>query len=122
MLFTKESSNFSFTLETYNSIMSKTFNDLELVGAVHALSEQQKITKFKQGLKEQNAISWAITAKNAWNNSPAGNQTFDCYYNEFSQYMTKFKTLSGSSTCNSCIAGMESGCGRGQGRDRSHGS
>ena len=84
----------NFTLETYYSIMAKAFNDLEAAGPAHALSEQQKITKFEQGLKDPTAINWAITAKNQWNTFAVGNQTFDSYYNEFSQFMTKFKTLS----------------------------
>ena len=44
--------------------MSGTFNDLAQSGATHQLNEQQKITKFENGLKDSNAISWAITAKN----------------------------------------------------------
>ena len=40
-----------FTLETYCGIMSKTFNDMEKAGNVHALNEQQKITTFENGLK-----------------------------------------------------------------------
>ena len=98
-----------FTFETNHSIMSKAFNDLELAGAAHALSEQQKITKFEQGLKETNAISWAITAKNTWNGFVPANQTFDSYYNEFSQYMSKFKALSSLPSHTSRIAGMGSG-------------
>ena len=53
MLFTKESSNFSFTLETYNSIMSKAFNDLELVGAVHALSERGRSLNSSRALRSK---------------------------------------------------------------------
>lgn len=106
----------NFTLETYYSIMSKAFNDLEAAGPAHSLSEQQKITKFKQGLKDPNAISWAITAKNQWNSFAAANQTFDAYYNKFSQFMTKFKTLSSSSSRTSPLAPMSTGRGRGRGR------
>ena len=111
-----------FTLETYYGIMSKAFNDLELAGAAHTLTEQQKITKFEHGLKESNAISWSITAKNQWNTFPLANQTFDSYYNEFSQYMTKFKTMSSQGNCNSCISAFNTGQGRGcGGRDRNSG-
>ena len=109
-----------FTIETYYSIMSKAFNDLELAGAAHSLSEQQKITKFEQGLKDNNAISWSITAKNVWNSLPVANQTFDAYYNEFSQYMTKFKTMSSQNNRTTRIAAFNTGRGRGRsGRGRS---
>ena len=104
-----------FTIETYYSIMSKAFNDLELAGSAHALSEQQKITKFEQGLKDNNAISWSITAKNVWNSLPVANQTFDAFYNKFSQYMTKFKTMSAQGNQTSRIAAFNTGRG-GRGR------
>lgn len=105
----------NFTLEIYYSIMAKAFNDLETADPAHSLSEQQKITKFDQGLKDPTAINWAITAKNQWNTFAPGNQTFDSYYNKFSQFMTKFKTLSSPPTRTSRLAPMSSGRGRGRG-------
>ena len=108
----------NFSLETYYSIMSNAFNDLSQAGASHSLNDHQKITKFEQGLKETTAISWAITAKNHWNTFPADEQTFDSFYNEFSKYMTKFKTLNTPDIRQSRISALgssERGRGRGRG-------
>ena len=103
----------TFTLESYYNIMASAFNDLAQSGPAHRLNEQQKITKFENGLKETNAISWAITAKNHWNSIPVESQTFDSFYNEFSKYMNKFKTMSTPDTRTSRIAQLESDKGRG---------
>ena len=108
----------TFTLESYYDIMASAFNDLAQSGPAHRLNEQQKITKFENGLKETNAISWAITAKNHWNSLPVASQTFDTFYNEFSKYMNKFKTMSTPDIRSSRIAQLESGGGRGRGRGR----
>ena len=109
----------NFTIETYYNIMSTAFNNLGRAGVAHNLTEQQKITKFEQGLKDKTAISWAITAKSEWNNLPANQQTFDEFYNCFSKYITKFRAMSGgNSTRNSRIANFNS---RGRGRGGRHG-
>ena len=111
----------TFTLESYYSIMSNAFNDLSQSGPAHALNEQQKITKFENGLKDSTAISWAITAKIHWNTLPVALQTFDTFYNEFSKYMTKFKTMATPDTRTARIAnlgtapGVDGGRGRGRG-------
>ena len=114
-----------FTIETYYNIMSKSFNDLDQAGSAHSLTEQQKITKFEQGLKDKTAITWAITAKAEWNNLPLVSQTFDGFYNCFSKYMTKFRTLANETPRTSRIAnvGIHSGRGRGgrSGRSGRHG-
>ena len=109
-----------FTLETYYTIMSRSFNELAKAGNAHALNKHQKITKFESGLKDTTAISWAITAKNQWNSFPPAQQTFDGFYNKFSKYMTKFKTLSKESTQTSQIASLNT-AGRGRGRGRGRG-
>jgi hypothetical protein len=111
----------TFTLETYYGIMSNAFNDLSQSGPAHALNEQQKITKFENGLKDSTAISWAITAKNHWNSLPVGLQTFDAFYNEFSKYMTKFKTMSTPDTRNARIANLGTAPGNDGGRGRGRG-
>ena len=46
-----------FTLENYPSIMAKAFNYLKQAGPAHVLTEQQKITKFEGGLRDDKAIS-----------------------------------------------------------------
>ena len=106
-----------FTLENYYSIMAKAFNDLSQAGPAHSLSEQQKITKFEGGLRDEKAISWAITAKIQWNQLPPAEQTFDSFFNEFSKYMSKMKTLTGSTSRTSRISAFGTGRGRG-GRGR----
>ena len=109
----------TFTMESYYTVMSNAFNDLSQSGAAHALNEQQKVTKFENGLKDTTAISWSITAKNHWNSLPVADQTFDTYYNEFSKYMTKFKTMSTPDARSSRISALDTttrrggGCGRG---------
>ena len=83
----------NFNIETYYTIMSTAFNDLDTSGAAHRLNDEQKIAKFEAGLKEPNAINFAIQAKTRYDILPPG-KTFDDYYNEFSALMTKFSTLS----------------------------
>ena len=78
--------------------MSKAFNDSEEAGPSHALNSQQKVTTFKNGLKDQVSIQWYITAKEKWNRLPDEDKTFDSFYNEFSKYMNKFRTLSTQET------------------------
>ena len=58
------------------------------------LNHDQKIAKFEAGLKESNAINFAIQAKSTYDALPATDKTFDAYYNEFSALMTKYSTLS----------------------------
>jgi hypothetical protein len=108
----------TFTMESYYTVMSNAFNDLSQSGPAHALNEQQKVTKFENGLKDTTAISWSITAKNHWNSLPVAQQTFDSYYNEFSKYMTKFKTMSTPDTRSSRISSMDTAPRRGGGRGR----
>ena len=83
----------NFTIETYYTIMSNAFNNLTLAGPAHILSEPQKITKFEAGLKEDNALKFAITAKTEWDRLPLEQQTFDKFYNIFSASMSKYNTL-----------------------------
>ena len=64
--------------------MAKAFNDLNQAGPAHALTEKQKITKFEGGLRDDKTISWSITTKIQWNQLPSAEQTFDSFYNEFS--------------------------------------
>ena len=88
------------------------------LGPAHSLTEPQKITKFESGLCDDKAINWLITAKNQCNQLPPAEQTFDLFYNEFSKYMSKMKTLLGTSTCTSRVANFNTN--RGQG-NRGHG-
>ena len=53
----------NFSLETYDDIMLKNFNMLELTGVAHILMEEQKIIKFEAGLKEDKAINYSISSK-----------------------------------------------------------
>ena len=53
----------NFIIETYYNIMTTAFNDLELSGLVHILIDSQKVTKFENGLKEENALKFSIAAK-----------------------------------------------------------
>ena len=55
----------NFMIETYYTIMTNAFNNLSLAGPAHILSEPQKI-KFEAGLKEDNALKFAISAKSEW--------------------------------------------------------
>ena len=114
----------NFTLETYYGIMSKAFNDLGDAGVEHSLNEQKKVTAFEQGLKEQTAITWYITAKDKWDNLPIADQNFDNFYNEFAKYMNNFKTLTVPDARTARIAQLDTGSSssrereRGRGRDR----
>jgi hypothetical protein len=85
-----------FTIETYYTIMTTAFNELEEAGAAHALTEEQKIQKFESGIQDQNALNFAITAKSTWDalNNPAL-KTFDTYYNDFSSKLDKWHSLLG---------------------------
>ena len=49
----------NFTLETYDTIMSKSFNDLYADGSVHTLNDTKKINSFEQGLKVPTSDSLA---------------------------------------------------------------
>lgn len=122
----------NFTIETYYSIMTTAFNDLDTSGPAHVLNNEQKIAKFEAGLKEANAINFAIQAKSKYDSLPAHEQSFDAYYNEFSALMTKYATLSQAapaySTRNARINATStnpsnprsSGRGRGRGRGRTN--
>ena len=74
----------NFTLESYYNIMSRAFNDLAIAGEGHALNEQQKVLTFEGGLKDKDATSWYIMAKESWYQLPVPQRTFDSFYNEFS--------------------------------------
>lgn len=84
----------NFTLETYYTVMTGAFNDLQLAGTAHALTEEQKITKFESGLVDDKAIDYSIQAKGKWDLKPVAEQTFDTYYNDFAASMAKRNNLS----------------------------
>ena len=84
----------NFSIETYYTIMTKAFNDLATAGPSHQLNEEQKITKFESGIKEEKAIGFAITAKSQWDALPRAERTFDKYYNLFSSKLNKQLTMS----------------------------
>ena len=111
-----------FTLETYYTLMSQAFLELDSAGVVHTLSEEQKITKFESGLVEDKAISYRIQAKVQWNTFPLRDRTFDNYFNIFSASMNKHNLLTSShSTRGSRISQVGSNGGRDRGRDRGRG-
>ena len=83
----------NFTIESYYTIMTNAFNDLNNSGPGYHLSEAQKIIKFEAGLKQDTAIRYAITAKTSFDELPINEQTFDRYYNIFSSLLTKYTTL-----------------------------
>ena len=95
----------NFTLETYYTVMSKAFNDLAEAGVAHSLNDVKKVSMFEQGLQEPQAIQWCIISKERWDNFPVADRTFDKFYNEFSKYITKFKTLSASGNSRSSRIG-----------------
>ena len=115
----------NFTIETYYTIMSNAFNNLSLAGPAHTLSEPQKITKFEAGLKEDNALKFAISAKIEWDRLPIEEQTFDKFYNIFSASMSKYNTLIDrplQSYGTRRISNLNTNTGRhGQGRGRGFG-
>ena len=84
----------NFTIETYYTIMTTAFNDLATAGTAHALNEEQKISKFEGGIKEEKAISFIIQAKREWNVLAANLKTFDRFYNLFSAKLSKQLTMS----------------------------
>lgn len=108
----------NFTLETYYTVMTGSFNDLELAGTAHALTEEQKITKFESGLADDKAIDYSIQAKAKWDSKPAIEQTFDAYYNDFSASMAKRNNLSNRSNNEgrTRVRIAQVGSGRNQGR------
>ena len=111
-----------FTLETYYTLMSQAFLELDQAGIVHNLTEEQKITKFESGLVEDKAITYSIQAKVQWNGFPLRDRTFDTYYNIFSASMNKHNLLTSSHTNRrSRISSVGSQGGRGHGRDRGRG-
>ena len=80
-----------------HTTLSSAFNDLDTsTRPAYQLNDEQNIAKFEAGLKEPNAINFAIQAKTHYDILPPG-RSFDDYYNEFSALMTKFSTLSQSS-------------------------
>ena len=83
--------------------MTTAFNYLERAGTAYALNDDQKVIEFKGGLKNDTALTWHLTSVTAWKALPAHLRTFDAYYNTFSQYMSKFCTLSNSSSRTSHI-------------------
>ncbi len=80
----------NFTMETYYTIMTNAFNDLAQADAAYVLNDEQKITKFENGLKEDKAIQFSINTKSEWNLLPAHERTFDRFYNLFSAKMSKY--------------------------------
>jgi hypothetical protein len=88
----------NFTIETYYSIFSEAFNTLNRCGPAHHLSEAQKIQKFESGLKEPEALRFAVLAKKEWDNLPIIQQTFDTYFNLFSADLSKLQTLTDDGT------------------------
>ena len=123
----------NFNIETYYTIMSTAFNDLESSGPEHHLNNDQKIAKFEAGLKEPNAINFSIQAKMKYDTLPIHDKTFDTYYNEFSALMTKFTTLSQAppanlvtrraqiNATNTSTSRTNTGRGRGRGRTQPSG-
>ena len=85
----------NFNIETYYFIMTGAFNDLDNAGTAHALNTEQKIMKFKSGLRDTNAIKFALQAKSTYDTLPHADRTFDAFYNEFSSLMTEYSTLAG---------------------------
>ena len=67
----------NFTLESYDDIISKNSNMLELAWTAHQLTQEQKILKFEAGLKEEKAISYSINSKSIWDSLLENDQTFD---------------------------------------------
>ena len=83
----------NFTLESYYDIILKNLNMLESAGTAHLLPEEQKIIKFKAGLKEEKAISYSMNSKSIQDSIPQNYQIFDAYHNTFSSFMNKHNTL-----------------------------
>ena len=122
-----------FKIETYYDRMTKAFNHLEKAGTAHILTETQKITKFENGLKDEQAIKYHIEAKAEWTALANPNKTFDDFYNLFSTKFSAYQTLMASTSTSTSsnttrIANMNShggrgghGPGRGRGRGRGHG-
>ena len=50
----------NFTLETYYTIMSKSFNDLSTAGSSHDFNGTKNRNAFEQDLKDLQAIHWYI--------------------------------------------------------------
>ena len=111
----------NFSLETYYTVMCKAFNDLEDAGIAHALNDVKKVTAFEGGLKDPQAIQWCIISRERWDNFPIADQTFDRFYNEFSKYISKVKTLTIGSGRSSKIGALGTQQGRGRGRGRGRG-
>ena len=123
----------NFTLETHYTIQLKAFNDLSTAGSAHGLNDTKKINAFEQGLKDPQAIHWCIISKERWDNFLPAEQTFDRFYNKFSKYISKYKTLSSGSSRSYRICafntqgggedehGRSIGCGRDCSRGRSRG-
>ena len=115
----------NFTLETYYTIMTNAFNDLEKAGNAHFLRDDQKVTKFENGLIDSKSVEFSIIAKEKWNQLPVAQRTFDLYYNIFSAYMNRLKTMSNrnhnqSQRINN-VSSDQSATGRGGGRGRGRG-
>ena len=83
----------NFTLESYYTIMTNCFNNLELAGPAHALSEEQKVTKFESGLVEEKSIDYSIQCKTIWDLKPMQDKTFDIYFNDLSALMSRRNNL-----------------------------
>ena len=50
----------NFILETYYTIMSKSFNDLSAAGSAHDFNGTKNIDAFEQDLEDPQAIHWCI--------------------------------------------------------------
>ena len=66
---------------------------LELAGAAHLSTEEQKIIIFEAGLKEDKAINCSINSKSIWDSLPENSQMLNSYYNTFASFMNKHNTL-----------------------------
>ena len=83
----------NYTLENYYMIMLESFNYLAAARSACVLNDTKKINSFEQGLKDPQAIHWCIISIERWDNFPPVDQTFDIFYNKFSKYISKYKTL-----------------------------
>ena len=86
-----------FTIETYYDIFTKAFNDLDDAGGVYSLTEEQKINRFENGLREEKSIGYSISARKEWNQLVGNNKTFEQYFTIFSASLGKHNSLANQS-------------------------
>ena len=82
-----------FTIENYYDIFTKAFNDLDDAGGVYSLTEEQKINKFENGLREEKSIGYSITARKEWGQLAGNRNTFEQYFTLFSASLGKHNSL-----------------------------